>query len=341
MSSVAELYPWLAAPWHILSVHIQSGRVPQALLIHGAAGLGKMRLAEVFAQRLLCSSPRELACGECAGCRLFMAGTHPDFIKVQPAEPGKSIGVDAIRHLIGDLALKSQYAGYRVVILAPAHQMNLSASNALLKTLEEPAERTVMLLLTEAPSSLPATILSRCQKLPVAMPDREAACRWLEAASPGCSGDILLAAAQGSPLKALLLADTNVVERRSTAFSECLAVLSGKLEPVALADRWQGQPHEEFIDWMLSWTADLIRLASADGYRLLRNPDFREDLQPLAGRLDLERLFDYWSLLLQSRRALGGQANRQLLLEEVLIRWSGLARYLDGQGEFGRYHERH
>jgi DNA polymerase-3 subunit delta' len=326
MNSGTELYPWLAAPWRTLGAHVESGRVPQALLIHGVAGLGKMRLAEVFAQRLLCSHPDEFACGECAGCRLFLAGTHPDFIKVQPAEPGKAIGVDSIRHLIADLALKSQYAGFRVVILAPAHQMNLSASNALLKTLEEPAERTVMLLLTEAPSALPATILSRCQKLPVPMPDRESACRWLETASPGCSAEVLLAAAQGAPLKALALAGSEVVERRRTVFAECVSLLLGKQEPVAVAERWQAQPHEEFIDWMLSWTADIIRLASAAGCRQVRNPDLREDLQPLAGRLDLETLFDHWSLLLQSRRALGGQANRQLLLEEVLIHWSGLAR---------------
>lgn len=341
MTAGAELYPWLAEPWRTLGARIRSGRVPQALLIHGAAGLGKTRLAEVFAQRLLCGYSNEFACGECPGCRLFLAGTHPDFIQVRPAEPGKAIGVDAIRQLIGDLALKSQYAGFRVVILAPAHQMNLSASNALLKTLEEPAERTVMLLLTEAPSALPATILSRCQKLPVPMPDRETACRWLEAASPGCAGDILLAAAQGSPLKALALAGSDVVERRRAVFSECLAVLSGKQEPVALAERWQARPHEEFIDWMLSWTADLIRLASAPGCGPTRNPDLRGDLQPLAGRLDLESLFDHWSLLLQARRALSGPANRQLLLEEALIRWSGLARHHDRPGDFGNFHERY
>jgi DNA polymerase-3 subunit delta' len=339
MSSGTELYPWLAGPWRTLGVHIESGRVPQALLIHGAAGLGKLRLAEAFAQKLLCGRPAEWACGECPGCRLFLAGTHPDFIRVRPPEPGKAIGVDAIRHLIGDLALKSQYAGFRVVILAPAHQMNLSASNALLKTLEEPAERTVVLLLTEAPSALPATILSRCQKLPLPMPDREAACRWLETASPGCAAEVLLAAAQGSPLRALALAGSNLVEKRRAAFAECVDLLLGRREPIAVAERWHGEAHEEFIDWMLSWTADLIRLGSAADCRPVRNPDLREHLQPLAGRLDLDSLFDHWSLLLQSRRALGGQANRQLLLEEVLIRWSELA--TPHERRRGSFHERY
>jgi DNA polymerase-3 subunit delta' len=330
MDHSTELYSWLTEAWHTLGAHLAAERVPQALLIHGAAGLGKMRLAELFAQRLLCSDPGEFACGACPGCRLFLAGTHPDFLKVQPAEPGKGIGVDAIRHLIADLALKPQFAGYRVVAIAPAHSMNISAANALLKTLEEPAERTVMLLLSEAPARLPATILSRCQRLPVAMPDWGAACRWLEQRQPGCDGATLLAAAQGSPLRALALAGSEVAERRRAVFGEWGGVLLGREEPVAVAERWEKQPHEEFVEWLLSWTTDLIRLSSAPGCQRLYNPDLREDLRAMAGRLQLQGLFDYWSLMLRSKRALSGQSNRQLLLEDLLIRWSRLGRLSGG-----------
>ncbi len=332
MDSTNGLFPWLENAWYTLNAHLAAGRVPQALLIQGAAGIGKARLAELFAQRLLCLHPGEFACGECAGCRLFLAGTHPDFLKVSPAEPGKGIGVDAIRHLIADLALKSQFGGYRIVVVAPAHLMNISAANALLKTLEEPAERTVMLLLSEAPANLPATILSRCQRLPIAMPDWEAACRWLETRNPDCAGEMLLAAARGSPLTALALAGTDVAERRRTVFGEWRGILLGRGEPVALAERWEKQAHEEFVEWMLSWTADLIRLASAPGCRQLYNPDLRQDLRTLASRLDLEGLFDYWNLMLRSKRALGGQSNRQLLLEELLIRWSRLGTTPDRSG---------
>lgn len=321
------IYPWLREAWRTLTSHWAADRVPQALLIQGAMGIGKLRLAEMFARKLLCAAPGEFACGRCNGCRLFQAGTHPDFIKVEPPEPGKAIGVDTIRELIGDLALKAQYGGFRVVVIAPAHQMNIHAANALLKTLEEPAERTAMLLLSEQPSALPATILSRCQKLPIPLPDLELARRWLEAERPGCTGEVLLAAAQGSPLKALALAESGVVERRRAAFTECMDLLSGRAEPVAVAERWLSDSPEEIIDWWGAWTADLIRLRAAPGWRTLGNPDLREPLQRFAGRLDLERLHDHWSLLLRSRRALGGQANRQLLLEEALIRWSELGKH--------------
>jgi DNA polymerase-3 subunit delta' len=135
---------------------------------------------------------------------------------------------------------------------------------------------------------------------------------------------VLLSAAEGAPLTALALADTDVVERRQAVFAEFSDVLKGQRDPVVLAERWQSPFREEFIDWMLSWVADLMRLASAPGFRELRNPDLAEGLQKLANRLNRERLSGYWDVLLQARRALSGQANRQLLLEEVLIQWSRL-----------------
>jgi DNA polymerase-3 subunit delta' len=337
-SAVAELYPWLAEPWRVLNAHRDAGRVPQGLLIHGPAGVGKVRLAEAFAQKLLCARPGAFACGECGGCKLFLAGSHPDFIRVEPAEPGKAIVVDAVRHLRDELALKSQYAGYRVVVISPAHQMNISAANSLLKTLEEPAPGTAILLLTDRHAQLPATILSRCQRLPVPMPERAAAVRWLEAAKPGCDGEVLLAAAGGSPLNALALADSSVVERRRSVFADFLAVARGREEPAALAERWHGENVEEIVGWLLSFTADLVRLGCGGHGAPLANPDFQDDLQHLAGRLHLVSLCDHWSLLLQTRRALGTQANRQLLLEEALIRWSQLRQSTTASGQRHEHH---
>ena len=155
MTLVNEI-EWLAPHWQRLTGHIQSARVPQALLIVGRDGVGKARLAETFAQRLLCRTPNEYACGTCHSCRLFAAQTHPDFLRIQPEEPGKAIPVDAIRALIADLSLKPQYSGRRVVLIGMAHQLNVSSANSLLKTLEEPDEHTTLVLLTDSPQSLPA-----------------------------------------------------------------------------------------------------------------------------------------------------------------------------------------
>lgn len=326
MSDATPIPPWLEPVWQSLRSHIDAQRVPQALLLQGARGLGKADLAARFAQRLLCHGAEEWACGQCPACHLFMAGTHPDYQIVGPEEPGKAIKVDAIRGLIGDLALKPQYGGYRVFVLDPAEQMNLNAANALLKTLEEPAERTVLLLISERPSRLPPTILSRCQKLSIRPPKLDMAKPWLERQRPGCAAEVLLSAAGGSPYQALALADTDVVERRRRVFDECVAVLAHRQDPMRVAERWLGQSAEECLEWLEGWVADLIVLVLAPGSRRVRNSDLIPELSRLSGPLSARRLLDFRDVLLEIRQALGGQGNRQLLLEEALIRWSHIDR---------------
>jgi DNA polymerase-3 subunit delta' len=316
-------YDWLTPYWRRLSVYIAQARVPQALLIAGAAGLGKRRLAETFAQRLLCRAEGEYACGACPSCHLFLAGTHPDFICVGPEEAGKIIPVDAIRKLIATLALKPQYQARRVVIIDPAHQMNAASANSLLKTLEEPDADTSLLLLSDAPHTMPATILSRCQRMDIALPDPAAARAWL-ARQGHSEAAALLALARGAPLAALALAETGSLEKRREFHADWRSLRGGG-EPVRLADKWSKFPAETLLDWMESWTTDLIRLSSAPGCKHLGNADLAAGLQALAPRLQLRPLFGFLDLLRRSRRALSGQANRQLVLEEVLIHWLRLA----------------
>lgn len=321
------LYPWLAASWQALDAHLVAGRVPQGLLVHGPRGVGKHLLVETYAQKLLCRQPAQFACGECSACHLFLAGNHPDCLRVRPVEPGKGIPVDAVRQLCADLALKSQYSGFRVVIITPADLLNLHAANALLKTLEEPAERTSIVLVTEHHAQLPATLLSRCQRLAIPLPGREEALRWLTSERPGCDGEVLLAAAGGSPLRALALAsaDGGGPERRSELIAALQSVAEHQTEPTSVAERWHKEAElDVMIGWWSSMTADLLRLALAGPEVELHNPDLRPRLQSLSGRLDLVSLGECWDRLLQANRALGTNINRQLLLEELLISWAEL-----------------
>lgn len=167
-----RLLPWQQQNWAHLCSYIAQKRIPQALLITGNKGLGKQQLADQFAVALLCATPQSdgTACGRCSSCLLVNADTHPDLIHIQPDEPGKGITIGQIRSLIIRLALKPQFEAYRVVIINPAEMMNNAAANAFLKCLEEPTERTAIILITEKPAKLPATIVSRCQKLAIATP---------------------------------------------------------------------------------------------------------------------------------------------------------------------------
>ena len=313
-------FEWLAPHWQRLTGHIQSSRVPQALLIVGRDGVGKARLAETFAQRLLCRTPDEYACGTCPSCRLFAAQTHPDFLHIQPEEPGKAIPVDAIRALIANLSLKPQYSGRRVVLIGMAHQLNVSSANSLLKTLEEPDEHTTLVLLTDSPQSLPATILSRCQRMDIPIPERPLALAWLARHGQG-NARILLALARGAPIKALGMANDGIIAKRDEFFHAWQSLIEGSGEPATVAEAWAKFSCETLIDWMTSWTMDMIRLRAAPHSRAIDNGDLDERLRSTAGKLQPRDLFGHLDRLNAARKMLTGQINRQLLLEDALIHW--------------------
>ena len=149
------LYPWQKNQWQrLLSQHRQE-RLPHALLLTGAAGLGKETFARQFAQFLLCKAAGESVCGQCAGCSLILANNHPDLLMIAPEESGKNIKVDQIRDMSATLNQTAQRAGYQVAIISPAEALNRAAANALLKTLEEPSGRVLLLLVSHQPGALP------------------------------------------------------------------------------------------------------------------------------------------------------------------------------------------
>lgn len=316
-----EEMAWLAPAWQRLGCHIQTDRVPHALLIASREGVGELQLAEAFGQRLLCRQSQEYACGVCPSCKLYLAGTHPDCLRIAPEEVGKIIPIDAIRGLIATLALKPQYSGRRVVFINPAHQMNVASANSLLKTLEEPDEHTTLLLLTHAPHLLPATILSRCQRLNLPDPSHQEALAWLSNQGHGAHAEVLLALARGAPVKAASLDEDGMIAKRGEFFQAWCGLAKVQGEPVAVAEQWGKFSCETLVDWMISWTMDLIRLGAAPQTQDIDNQDLRESLQEAARDRDLPSMFACLDRLNAAQKTLAGQVNRQMVLEDVLIRW--------------------
>ena len=215
------MHPWNAPLFEAL--RRATGRLPHALLIHGARGTGKLALAEGIAQLLLCESAdaARKPCGACDGCRWLRAGSHPDFRRVEPealarepapeeegdapakkGKPSTEVKVEQVRELAGFLNLRSHRGRLRVALVHPAEDMNPNAANALLKGLEEPPAGAVFLLVSHRPARLLPTIRSRCVALPVAVPAREEALQWLTA--QGAQDPARwLAYAGGAPLTAL------------------------------------------------------------------------------------------------------------------------------------------
>src|SRR5690554_815816 len=222
-AGVQQFLPWqtaFASRW----LHAPQ-RFAHAWLIHGLAGIGKRRFALAAAASLLCEQPRDgLACNTCQACRWVAGGNHPDLRRVRPEAvaleegeggeesesaarktPSREIRVEQIRSLSGWFGTATHRGGWGVAVLYPAHAMNLIAANALLKVLEEPPPHTVFLLVTDTPDQLLPTIVSRCRRLPLPVPEPQVAAQWLREQGIEEPAD-WLSVAGGAPVRALELA---------------------------------------------------------------------------------------------------------------------------------------
>jgi len=326
--------PWQTDQWQQLVSRRRQGKLPHAVLLSGPEGLGKHQFAEQFAASLLCQDTSDdgFACGQCRGCTLLKADTHPDIARIVPDEPGKNIKVDQIRGLSNFTVLSAQFEkGYKVVLLDPAENMNRAAANSLLKTLEEPADNTILLLLTSAPQRLLATIRSRCQRIDFVAPAFQTARAWLEKESVQ-DPEQWLEIADGAPLSALALANgenNSIAERYQSGLEVLEALLQRRQDPLSIAAEWQKQDAIQALRWLTSWVMDMIRLASASGnghaLPYMACPGQQSRLSGLANQLDLDGLHSYLGRLYEASRLLTTtQVNQQLILEEILIRWAAL-----------------
>jgi len=316
------IYPWLEPTWERLQERRAQGRLPHGLLITGPAGIGKGELARSLAQALLCESPdaRGMACGSCHGCRLFLAGNHPDYQQLAPEEEGKPIKVDQVRGLIEFMALSRQYERYKLAIIEPAEAMNVNAANSLLKTLEEPAAGTVLLLVTAQPSLLPPTIRSRCQRIDLRRPSPEAGLAWLREQSPQGDAEQLLAAAHHAPLLALAMDRDGLLETQSRYFDQLMDVLRGRESLTAMAEQWHKADPGAQLAWQIDWVDAMLRLLAAGQMEL--DAQKAQVLQRLAPIMGSQGLFDLRDQLIQYRRMASANLNTQLLLEDVIQAWA-------------------
>jgi len=212
VESLTPCPPWLLEDASALLTRSRSDRLPHAVLLSGIAGIGKRPFARWLSESLLCKNPHMNgqaeqhhapgACGECSACRQLLADSHPDFKMLQPEGVSATIKVDAVRSLVEWLQLTAGQGSYRIALLEEADRLNRNAANSLLKTLEEPADNTILILTASKLGSLPATIRSRCQKMTVRMNDRNAALAWLAPQLP--EPEIALNDASGAPYIALL-----------------------------------------------------------------------------------------------------------------------------------------
>ena len=313
--------PWLAAARARIVATRAAGRMPHALLVQGPPGVGKSALADWIVRLLLCADPGAAACGRCTPCRLIDAGSHPDLFRVGVPDGKTQVPVEDVRTLIEALTLTSHRGGLKAAIVDPADALNTASANALLKTLEEPTAGTLLILTASRPERLPATIVSRCQRLKLPRPDTAAALKWLGTIDPAADWRAALALAGGGPLRALALADAAAIERE---MGELPGLLSRpETDIVGLAERFQQRFPAERLRWIENWVTERIRralAAPAPGHSP-QNPS----LPPTARTRHIPGLYAILDELRVAQTLLRGSANVTMLWERLLI---GLAREL-------------
>lgn len=314
----ARPLPWHAAASAQLDRAWTSSRLPHALLLQGADGLGKHAFAAWIACAVLCerSKGASLACcGHCASCALVAAGSHPDLQWVVPEEDKTQISIDQVRAATERLSKTSYRQGYKVAIIEPAHQMTLAAANGVLKTLEEPSGASLLILITSRPSSLPATVRSRCQKLILGRPSREEAARWLRSEMGREIPPGLLEFAGGAPLRALAYA-----EGRFEALDEHMqkslgSLLAGRVDVTQVASEWEKDALADRLTWLDLWLSAVARTALAGTAEPVTFPAGSAHLPSLPRTLNISSIYS----MIDRARALKAQLTRTALQRELAV----------------------
>ena len=314
------LAPWLQEQWAKWSQ--LSDRLGHAYLLAGPEGIGLESFVETAVQKVLCLQPiNDSACHHCKGCHLLAGQQHPDYYHLERLEDKKEISVDQVRTLINKLNETSHQGGYKVIWVEGVEFLNQSAFNALLKTLEEPASRTLFLLTTHEIGRLPATIKSRCQQLSFTTPALADAIDWLHQASPQVDLTLIKRALRlnwGAPYDALEWIEASKFEEDSQWKEGLKQLQSGRKTVSQVVAEWLkwSKPISVF-DYFYQWSVSAVRSVS---YKTDETQTWSEALTN-EQQLQLQNWLRFQQAILQAKENWLGNANKELVLETLCLEW--------------------
>lgn len=302
--------PWLYDVVQSLEGRIAHGRMPHAILLAGPVGVGKRCLAAWLAKRHL----GKVAASSMPGFPLEV----PELADLRWLKPGDSkatIGVEAVRELIADLSLTSYDGRGKAAVIEPADAMTTSAANSLLKTLEEPTGNALLILVVDKSGRLPATVVSRCQRVEITLPQAAESLAWLNRFERSDHWVTALRLADNAPLRA-----SDAAERHDDAEAmarDFAGLANNEAQPLETAARWSRLDTAFVLDWLCRQVQHGIRRSfghSAEPATAM--PDF------VLQRMDRRKLFCYLDVINRIRSQADGSYNVQLTLESLLIDWS-------------------
>lgn len=318
---VAQVYPWQKTVWDTLT-----GRFPKlghGLLFYGKKGCGKEAFAQYFLAWVLCTNRHEsnAPCGECSSCLWLKSDTHPNYVYISTDEENKKqnakIKIEKIRDLLP--FVQQTVDGWRVIVIEPAEALNIASANALLKTLEEPGDRIVIILLADHYLKLPATIRSRLQHFALDRMSEAQADAYLTEYLPDLDQtqkQLLLNLSNQMPLQAMQLANAEWPNKRQEFLNDWQKLVTQKNMPMAIATKWnKALNFSDFVQMFEYLLSDLICVKLN---QQVKNYDL--DFTVLSEQYSLEFLFSIYADLQQSKQFIEQNVQSNLVLDQLCIK---------------------
>ncbi|MEZ4528283.1 MAG: DNA polymerase III subunit delta' [Desulfobacterales bacterium] len=321
-----------------LAAFIRTGNIPHAFLLTGAAGTGKQTAARIFAMACNCEAKQvyppsddggflpQASCN-CRACRKIRSGSHPDIHYVEPS--GVLIRIDRIREMCDVLAMKPYEAKMRVAIISRSHTMNPEAANALLKMLEEPPDRTVLILTAEQTSDLLPTIVSRCQEVRFTPLSRETVRNLLrEKQGLGeteadimallCAGNLSKISGEDRNCRDWIGLRNWLIRTLSDMLISGNSVFPAGILLAAEKVAAQKKIITDCLDILGVWLRDLMICRYAP--QKVMNRDLQQLAEEVSQKVTLPFLLSKIDAIESARRSLQANANPRLTLEVMMLR---------------------
>lgn len=319
----------------IIRRELANGRIPQAYLFCGPESTGKQRTAVALAMALMCDTGKPEGCGACPSCRKIALGQHPDVRRHGPVARTKGavekIYIDQVRELQQEIGLSAMEGKWKVFIIDDADRMVDQAANALLKTLEEPPENSLLILVAAHPDHLPATILSRCRTIRFQRLTEEAlADIVVRERGVGREEALLLARyARGNAAQAISLDYDELTASRERLIGE-----TGGLDGLdvaalfAFSEKFTRNTAEaiDLLEFMIAWIRDLIAVKIQGRKGAMTHADRGATLENLCREQSLEQLLAKFDLLQEGLGKLYRNVNARMALESVLVKMGDVTR---------------
>lgn len=307
-----------------LGAALANGRLHHAYLFLGPEGVGKHLVAVALAKALHCDETENDFCDRCVNCRRIAEGNHPDVRVIEPLSGKKEIGIQQIRDLERELNYRSFTGKRKIAVIDPATLLNLSSQNALLKTLEEPPQDSLIVLIAANEGGLLPTLRSRCLRRSFAPLTRHEIAGFLQShhGMKGTDAEFIAALSMGSIGVALGLDKTELVEKRKIWTGMLTSLKTRDYRSAMAAAETLAAARDEalnFLKWTESWYRDLLVYSVALDSKDLVNLDMESQIAQQSSHQGIAPTLHALAQTAGAAARIQRNLNRRMVLEKMFF----------------------